>query len=260
MKTRELRSGSRQAFLVVFSLALLSSPAAARAGEDGDNRENAWKWKVVPYGWAASVGTDLKLSLPPAGGDGNSKFPGVLDKLDGAFQMHVEGRGQHLGAFVDFTYVGLAQERDARLFRTESDLDARLVEAAATWSPGGDRAQGMDLLVGLRYIDVDLTFELDPDAPPFSSSVFDASKSYSDLLAGLRYRWRLSERWGMAGRADVSFGSTEGTWGASLMANYETQNGEWVFGYKYLEVSLAAGRTSTDLRLAGPAIGYGFKF
>ena len=126
-------------------MAGLFCPLAQAADDEG------WQWIVEPYGWAASIGTDLRRDQPPAGGvSTDTSFSAIVDKIDGAFQMHIEGQNEQWGLFTDFTYLGLSDERDRPRFRTESDLDARLFELAAVWSPGEGRYRGWDLFAGLR--------------------------------------------------------------------------------------------------------------
>ena len=112
---------------IVLSLAVLA-PTAKAADDQG------WQWMVAPYGWAASVGTDLERYKPPAGAVSNdSNFDDVIDKLDGAFQIHIEGQNEKWGMFTDFTYLGLADGHNRPRFSTESDLDTRVFELAAVW-------------------------------------------------------------------------------------------------------------------------------
>lgn len=233
----------------------LFSPLAQAADGEG------WEWIVAPYGWAASIGTDLERDLPPAGGvSTDTDFDDIVDKLDGAFQIHAEGQNEHWGVFTDFTFLGLADERDRPRFRTESDLDVRLFELAGVWNPGEGRYRGLDVFAGLRYIDVDLTVRFDPENPLFETSTFDGGDSFSDFMIGARYSWALSDRWGLTLRGDSSFGDTEGTWNTSAVANYRMKHGAWFFGYRYLSVELETGNNNTEITMNGPMVGYGFIF
>lgn len=246
----------RQAIRATAALSLASAASTALAVEG-----EGWDWMVAPYGWAASVGTDLKAARPPSADlSTDTAFSDVVDKIDGAFQIHVEGQGDRFGMFTDFTYLGLADENSRPRFRTESDLDTRLFELAAVWSPGEDRYRGLDVFAGLRYIDVDLAVRIEPVNPLFDTARVDTSKTYSDLMLGARYTWGLSERWGLTLRADGSFGDTEGTWNTSAVASYQMKHGAWLFGYRYLSIELGNDDNNIDITMSGPMIGYGFKF
>lgn len=242
----------RAAFGIAF-LSLINFSQSARAAE-GDG----WDWLVAPYLWAASIGTDVRAETPPD--DSESEFSDIIDKLDGAFLLRLEGRGDHFGAFTDLIFLGVADDSDRALSHTESDLDTWLIEAAGVWSPGDDRSRGLDLFAGLRYVDVDLTVQVDPINPLFDTAAVETDKSYSDLMVGARYTWAFSERWGLTLRGDGSFGDTEGTWSASAIARYRTGNGGWLFGYRHLSVEIATGDSTTEITMSGPAIGYGFSF
>ncbi len=232
----------------------MSSQVFAADGED-------WEWVVAPYLWAVSFDTDLERTQPPAGGiSSDSEFEDVLDKLDGVFQVHLEGQQDEWGLFTDFTYLGLSDSADHPRFHTESDLDARLFELAGVWSPGAGRYQGLDVFAGLRYIDVDLAVQFDPVNPLFNTTAFDGSESINDFMIGARYTWPLSDRWGVTVRGDTSFGDTEGTWNTSAVVNYRMTHGAWLFGYRYLSVELESADSKTDLTLSGPMVGYGFTF
>jgi hypothetical protein len=97
-------------------------------------------------------------------------------------------------------------------------------------------------------------------ATSFQERTLDLDKTFVDLLLGGRYAWRPSERWGITLRADGSLGQTEGTWSTSLMADYRTGNGAWLFGYRYLEGKFGNGNLDATLNLSGPTFGYGFRF
>ena len=231
---------------------LLAAPAFA-----GDR----WDWVIVPYLWNSSISSDLETAAAPPGGLGDdTHFNGILDEVDGVFQIHAEGEGDDWGAFADFTYFGLSHENDRPRFHTETDLDVRLFELAAIWSPGATRHAGLDVLAGLRYVDLDLTADLRPANPLFPTSIVKVSESYSDFMLGARYTWVWSDRWGLTLRGDGSWGQTEGTWSASAAVQYRTDGGAWYFGYRYLDGSLKANGNTLDVTMDGPEVGYGFRF
>lgn len=248
------RSTRTHPIRVALLLAGLAAGGAATAAESG------WEWMVEPYVWAASIGTDLRTVTPPTDADSDSSFSDVIDKLDGVFMGRVEGRNERFGAFADFIYLGLADGSQRRVLSTDTDLDARLFDLAASMRFGGERDSGLDIYGGLRYVDLDLTTRFMPDNPAFSPRTVDAGTHYSDFLIGARYAWPLSPRWNLTLRGDASFGQTDGTWSASAMAGYRTGNGAWLFGYRYMEAKLGDDNADVKLDLGGPVFGYGFRF
>lgn len=250
------RTALRHASLgTAICMAGLFSPLVQAADGEG------WDWMVAPYGWAASIGTDLETSQPPSGGiSTDTGFDDIIDKIDGAFQIHIEGRGDHFGMFTDFTFLSLADDKDHTRFHSESDLDVRLFELAAVWSPDDNRHQGLDLFAGLRYIDVDVTVRIDPENPLFDTTTIDGGETFNDFMIGARYTWALSDRWGLTVRGDGSFGDTEGTWNTSAVVAYRMKHGAWLFGYRYLAVELETRDSNTEITMSGPMVGYGFIF
>lgn len=249
-------NGRTMAAALFYALLFATVPARAQSVD-----KPGWKWIVAPYAWAVGFDTDLKRRESPAGGSSNdTSFSDVVNKLDGAFQMHIEGQTNHWGVFADFTYLGLADEKEFRRFRTESDLDARLFEVAGVWSPDNERYRGLDVFAGLRVIDVDMTVNFHPANPSFETTRSSAGKTFSDFMAGARYTWALSARWGLTLRGDASSGDTEGTWNVSAVTNLQMKHGAWLFGYRYMTVKLKTGDTDTKLTMSGPMVGYGFIF
>jgi hypothetical protein len=247
------RRSSRGKAAALLLVAPFAAQAAPQSGSD-------WDWLVAPYVWAASIGTDVRTVTPPSNASNDVAFDDVLDKLDGVFEVHGEGQGDAFGVLADFTYFGLADEDDHRFLRTESDLDLRLFELAAVWSPGPERFTGLETFAGARIIDLDTTIQFIPYNPAFSGRPLKLGDTFYDVMIGARYTWALSDRWTLTLRGDGSWGDTEGTWNASVVGQYRTRNGGWVFGYKYFDVDLEQGGESLSVSLDGPVIGYAFRF
>jgi hypothetical protein len=217
-----------------------------------------WEWMVAPYVWAASIGTDLDTGIPPT--DSDSNFSDIIDKIDGAFQVHAEGQGERFGVFTDFTYLGLEDSKNFPRVSTRTNLDSRLFELAGVWSPSEGRLKGLELFGGLRYIDVDLSVDFDPVNPLFDSRRHDIDKSYSDFMLGVRYTWAMGERWRLTLRGDGSTGDTDGTWNVSAVGQYRVKHGAWLFGYRYLSVDIEERNNNVDITMNGPMVGFGFIF
>lgn len=236
--------------LVALGLASLAAPASAEE----------WDWMVAPYVWATRIRSDVETERPPIDGSSEVKFSDILDKLDGSMQVHLEGRGDKVGMFADFTYLGISDGRTGDFARTEADLDTRLFESAFVWTPGGQRDRGIDVFGGIRFIDADLKVEIDPVNAQLPGRVLDVGDSYLDAMLGARYTWAPADRWRVTARGDLSAGQTEGAWSVSLMAQYKTAHGAFLFGYRQLDVELETSGVQTDLAMSGPVMGYGFTF
>ncbi|KGQ18896.1 hypothetical protein LF41_244 [Lysobacter dokdonensis DS-58] len=240
----------------VAGLSLCCTTFAANAAAPSDG----WDWAVAPYVWAASIGTDVRTTTPPTSASSDTAFPDVVDILDGVSEIRGEGQGDAFGMFADFTYFGLADEKQRRFQRTESDLDMRLIEVAAVWSPGEKRFTGLETFAGARVIDLDLTVRFLPDNPALAPRALDNGQTFYDFMAGARYTWAFGDRWSVTLRGDGSWGDTEGTWNASLLGQYHARHGSWAFGYRYLDVDLENQGDTLSVSLDGPVIGYAFRF
>jgi hypothetical protein len=244
----------RVRLLAVASLLSLAATAQAAPSTGG------WDWAIAPYGWGASVGTDLTTNVPPSTSSNDVKFEDLVDHFDGVGEVHVEGQGDSFGFFADFTYLGLADESDQPNFRATADLDTRLFEAAAVYSPGTERFTGVETFAGLRVIDMDFNTTLTPRDPAYPPVIIDTGDTLTDFMLGVRYTFAFGPKWGLTLRGDGSWGDTEGTWNASAIAQYHTAHGAWAFGYRYLDVDLKPNDNRVSISMSGPIIGYAFKF
>ena len=61
-------------------------------------------WSITPYIWASDTSIDLAFR-DQAIGSGELSFDDLLDVLDAAFMVHVEGGKGQWSAFADLTYL-----------------------------------------------------------------------------------------------------------------------------------------------------------
>ena len=241
---------------LVAAVSLCTAAAAHASPSSGDG----WDWLIAPYGWAASVSTDIRTNTPPSTSSNDVSFDDLIDKIDGAFMIRAEGQGDKFGVFADFTYLGLADDNDRRGFHSETDFDTRLIDVAMVWSPDPDRFNGLETFAGARILDADYTTTLTPDNPAFPTVILDANDTMVDFLVGIRYTTQFSDKWGMTLRGDGSWGDTNGTWNASILGQYHMTHGSFAFGYRYMDLGFDPGADSVSVKLHGPLIGYAFRF
>jgi len=222
---------------------------------------DGWDWQIAPYLWLPSIEADLATPRgdgEPPGDD--TFFPDILDEFNGAFLGHLEGQGDNFGMLTDFTWMSLKSDSEFNIANTESELDAVIFELAAVWSPGELRYDGIEVIAGLRYIDIDYEVEIDPTNPLFQTRTVDSGGSFSDFMLGARWSGRFGDsgKWGFSFRGDGSWGETEGTWSANALFNYRAGPGAWIFGYKYLTGEIQPNNNTFEITVHGPIIGYGF--
>jgi hypothetical protein len=253
------------ATFLVASLSVTTSPAEA----------DDWEWTLIPYAWASDIGVDLFVNDDPVVG-ADIGFDDILDNLDFAAQIHFEGRRDKGGFFLDLTYLdlGSSQTTGARPplpggTEIRSDLRTMLFEAAGFYRPSGS-THGLDILLGVRVLDMDLTADFTlPLPPPLNvTRQINPSDTFTDGFVGLRYTMPFAERWMLVGRGDVGAGDSELAWNSSLSLGYlvgkKRQNFVMV-GYRHLDLefkSTASGGQAVeiDMTMSGPGVGFGFRF
>ena len=246
--------------LPVLTLIAAASLCFAAPAQASPSSGDGWEWLIAPYGWAASVSTDVKTNEPPSSASFDTSFQDLIDDIDGAFMVRAEGQGDKFGFLVDFTYLGLASESDHADFHSETDFDTRLIDAAMVWSPDPDKFNGLETFAGVRILDADFTANLTPWDPAFPTEIIKADDTMTDFLVGIRYTHRFDDKWAMTMHGDGSWGDTDGTWNTSVFAQYRMTHGTWAFGYRYMDLGFAPGTDKISVQMHGPLIGYAFRF
>jgi hypothetical protein len=242
---------------LLITVLLAVFPGAAAQGEQAD----APKWSITPYIWATETRVDLALRDANIG-TGEISFGDLLDVLDAAFMIHVEGGGGNWSAFGDLTYLKTSDSSERTLFVVDTNSKQLFFDGAVAWWPGG-AGSNFNLYGGMRYSGFDdrYTFRLVTDNTPVGER--RATKDYYDALVGLRYRFDFSERWALLTRADTSFGDSEGT--VLLQANLAWTVGKRLqnrvmLGYQYKTAEFKDGDLRLDFDYQGPLAGFNFRF
>jgi hypothetical protein len=227
---------------------LLTLAAGTARAETSD-----FDWLGIAYLWASDITVDSRDRS--VGLD----FNNVLDKLEMAFQGHVEVQGDELGGFMDATFLGLGDNNSRTIGDFHTDLDMTALDLALVWSPGTERMTGLELYGGLRYLDTRFKLVFQP-AVPGPTLVTRSSDNFSDLLVGARYSAPLDDRWRLTLAADLSGGETEGTWSAGAFAGYRTGQHHFYAGYRHLEIEVKTGGVRATETFTGPVVAYGYSF
>lgn len=236
---------------------LVLLPAAGANGQ----QTNEFGWSITPYLWATETTVDLSFRDTNIG-TGEISFNDLLDVLDAAFMIHVEGGGGNWSAFGDLTYLKTSNSSERTVFVVDSSSEQVFLDAAVAWWPGGV-GSNFNLYGGLRFTDFDDRFAFRlviNDAPVGERRL---RRDYYDALVGLRYRFDFSDRWSLLTRADTSFGDSEGT--VLVQANLawtvgKRQRNRILFGYQYKAADFRDDDLGTDFSYQGPMAGFNFRF
>ena len=240
------------------ALLLCLSPAFAASEET--------EWLVAPYGWLPSVSVDQTFD-DGSGSGGSGGGAEVLSKVDFVAMLHGEVARGNWGAMLDYIYISLADQvayapLPAIDIRIDSDLDIEVLELGAFYRLSGED-RGIDLLLGLRRIDIDLGIVIDrQNSPPLPLRV---APKIDDAFVGARYRLPLGERWDVSLRADYGFGDSDGT--LNLLAGIGLRVNDtfgFKFGYRHatieFEEEIDNSPETTDISLSGPFVGLLIRF
>lgn len=255
---------SQRAFALA-TAGLLCLLAAAQAS--AQDRE----WIVVPYLWGANTSLDVIVRDDPVY-EGDLKFSDLVDKLDVAFQLHVETRKNRFGLLFDLTYLETSDSFTSNAnppLPGSTVLDAKadltILEAGGFYRPSGEPF-GLDILFGVRAIDIGADLTLTPP-DPFETRSLSGSTSLTDGFAGLRYSARTGDNWLVTLRGDVGAGDSDLALNAVALLGYvfgDKDKYNLLFGYHYLALEFIDDGdglpVEVDMTMSGPQLGFAFRF
>jgi hypothetical protein len=268
---------------VALFLALLLPAAAAQAQEGG------WRYSLTPYLWLPNVNGTLRLSLPPGltgRMDVETGPNDYLENLSGVLMLAGEARKGSWAVFSDLIYLKFdSQESKVRALDFASigstpinaTLDVGTTSELEGWAwtlgashtlvdtPGGT----LDILGGLRYLDIDATVDWRLSAAingpggavlPASGRI-TAATTASDGIIGVRGRVRLGAgKWSVPYYFDIGAGSSDLTWQALAGIAYSFSWGELTLAYRHLFYDQGEDKLMQDFEFSGPALGAVFRF
>ena len=251
---------SKQAvcFCYVVASMIVFGANSALAQDQGQNPES-FSWSVTPYLWASETKLDLTLGNGISASDKVS-FSDLLDTLDTAFMIHVEGGKGSWSVFGDLTYLDMSETDERTLITIDSDSEQTFLDLGVAYWPGGI-GSNLSILGGLRHSVFDDRYSFYAGGETIGTR--RDKNDYYDALIGVRYRFDLSERWSLLTRADYSFGDSEGIY--LLNANFSVTVGKRrqnriLFGYQYKHAEFKDGDLRSDFSYYGPMAGFNFRW
>ena len=139
-----------------------------------------WNWTVIPYLWTSDIGLDLVTPVGEGGTD--IAFGDLIDKLDFAFQVHAEGRRVKGGIHFDFTFIDISDEKESTGggplplpggTSAVTGVKILIVEGGGLYQLAGSEKRRLDVIYGVRYIDLDTRFDITLPLPPAPTTRVD---------------------------------------------------------------------------------------
>ena len=219
--------------------------------------ENPWAFELSPYFWFANLkGT---VGVGGTNSDIDVGIDDIFDNLDFAFATSGGVRYKRVGLFADFMYLKITPsfETPGPAFgRTDLSLEQTLLDLKGTYRVVESDRGWLDLLVGARYMKMDLGLTLQPGLAALQSA--SGSESWWNAVAGVRARYDLSDRFFLTGLADVGGGSSDLTWQALGGVGYQiTDRTHFTAGYRYMVDDYTKGGFKYDVKTRGAYIELG---
>ena len=241
---------------VPIAVFMLLTAAVGASAQDRDSIN----WSVTPYIWASDTSLDLTVRDSNVGGSVDVPFNDLLDVIDTAFQIHLEGGRGQWSAFSDITIIETSDTRDRPMVTIDSKSKQTLIDAVVAYWPGGVGSP-LNVFGGVRYSAFDERYTFSSEGNPIAERRSDTD--YYDALVGLRYRFDFSERWALLTRGDLSFGDSEGTALVQGLFAYtvgKRRQNRILFGYQYKTAEFEDGGLTQDFTYQGPMAGFNFRF
>jgi len=230
-------------------------------GTASAQQSSSFNWSVTPYIWAPVTKVDIAFRDTNIGA-GEISFNDLLDTLDAAFMIQVEGGKGNWSAFGDLVYLKASDTVSRTIFTIDANSKQTFFDAAVAYWPNGFGSQ-VSLFGGVRYSGLDNRYTFFGTANGALAGERHAENDYYDALLGLRYRFDFSDRWALLTHGDYSFGDSEGVF--ILRGNFaytvgKKQLNRIMFGYQYKESEYRDGDLTTSFTYHGPMAGFDFRF
>lgn len=221
---------------------LLARPLPA---EEND----AWRYRLTPYLWVATLTGDLAADGIEGSTDSDYSF-WALENLERYASVHFEARATRWGWFVDALTVEYQDDFDNVAFDTTLGVSGQIYEAGATF--GLSSVSGLAIVGGARIVDAKVEVGLTPG--PDGS----ASDRWVDPFVGLRYTRPLGMHWYLDVRGDLGGFGVSSEAQAQLVASvgYRFSDRLEAFGgYRFLTVDFEDALV-LDVTAEGPGLGF----
>ena len=262
--------GWAQAVLIAVAMGC-SLPASA---------ESEWAVGATVYGWFPDISGKVVFRDDTGGSDFEVDIGDILENLEFTFQGGLDVRKGRWGAVTDVIYMSVGKsERDSRdgaLGDTQipADVSARLEFDMKSWvwtTAGYYRAideasHRLDVLAGVRYLDVDQTLDWTLSGNIAGIPVLDRAGSGEaklqnwDLVVGLRGRFGFGPEsaWFVPYVFDIGAGDSDLTWQAAAGIGHRFGWGEILGIWRHLSYEFDSALS--DMEFSGPAIGATFRW
>ena len=255
-----LQNTGRVAALMIAGLGFNSMPAVA-----GEANAGGWEFGAEIYIWGAELN-----STTPGGTSIDIPFDSILDNLDMTFMGVFAARKDKWTFATDLVYMDLSHKKDFSLAEpavtgnAKAELSSWIITPTASYNVVDEGKVRVDVLGGLRYLDVEAKLNLNLDGPRPEGFAVSGKDSFSDWngIVGAKGRFNMTEHWYLGGYGDIGTGDSDLTWQVIGMVGYRFNTFELNAGYRYLDFQFDKGDNDLmdELTTKGPFAGALFRF
>jgi hypothetical protein len=262
----------KNTFFKIFVLALCAGAlmvTPAHAQFAGPGSTDAWQFSAALYLWGAGVGGETR-----SGSDIEVEFDDIVDDLEMAFMGTFQARKGKWGLLTDVIYLDLSGDDTVNAtvpvgpsqidVTTRADLNMTgwVLHFAGAYNLLSKGMSSLDLLGGVRYLDIDMDLDASLDAlGPGRARTLSESENVWDGIVGVTGNISLSNRWYIPYYVDIGTGESDFTWQAVGGIGFRVA--KWVdlaLVYRYLSWDFDSDIVIDDLDFSGPAFGAIFRF
>ena len=248
------------------SAPMLFAGGLAAASMSGVALGNDWQFSGTLYMWGAGMEVETV-----SGAKVDMDFDQILDNLDMTFMGALEARKDNWSLVADVVYMKLGDDKAASVpvgpLGREVDVDADvqmkswIINLFGAYTVWRTPQASLDVLMGARYLDVEVDFDLGVDRPLFATDrkISQSGDSW-DAIVGLKGRIDLDDRWYVPYYVDVGAGNSDLTWQAFGGVGYRFGWGELSLVYRHIDWDTGLDRGVSNLTVSGPTLSATFHF
>lgn len=248
-------------FVSVLFLLLQINSAQSQEVEDGQ-----WQFQLAPYAWlAGQEGTVSSLPGLPTADIDIDFWDDILGNINGAVFLIGEARKGRFGVFADLAYTDIELEENTpgSYFSTISSQTKTWMATVSGFYRAVDRSRSyLDLLAGVRYWDIYSKLKLTTGALP-QQSVTNNENWFDPVVGvkGLTY-FGSSNFFASGGFFLGGFGlGSDLMWDANVNLGYAwSTTFSATIGYRYLDVDYDDDGYIYDVAQSGPTVGLSWRF
>ena len=269
-------NSSKMKVLGIFVLCASLLPCNVSADAD-----DSWDYGLSVYGWLPDVSGDTAF---PVGDGSDFKVPveSLLDNLQFAMLATFDARKGRWGLLADLVYMDLGNTKSAVQegtigdtvlpygvsARAGFDMKSLILMAAGYYRLVDQQDSKVDIVAGLRHIDIDQSLEwrFSGDIAslpiPGREGMANAGDDYLDAIIGVRGRLGFGQdtSWYIPYYADVGAGGSDMTWQVLGGIGYTFSWGDFAAIWRHLSYDLPSSKPIGKLEFSGPEVGVVFRW